>query len=204
MSTPNAQQAAAPPRTASSTAELPVWIVCHCNPLRMVHSVRDRLRQLGVEHYMATHTVLQRRQGRMVEVEESYLGSYFFIRTSPREAMHLKYNLGVDLSFVRVRETHAAPSTSSSLLTVTDSALDDFRRVIAAKGDRVNYQADLYAVGDEVIVMRGPLVGVRGILVRVGNNDHLMLRIPGVLAISVKIGRSYLRKVSDGHKEGVQ
>lgn len=194
MSHANAQHPDAPLPDAP-LPDRPVWLVCRCNPQRMVHSVRDRLRQLGVEHYMATHTVLQRRGDRMVDVEESYLGSYCFIRTSRREAMRLKYHYGVDISYVRVHDAHSGDATPSDLLTITDGALDDFRRLIEAKGDKVNYHADLYAVGDEVVVTRGPLVGVRGVLIRVGDRDHLMLRIPGVLAISAQVGRSSVRKV---------
>lgn len=184
------------PQENATSPDALVWLVCRCNPARMVRSVRDRLVQLGVEHYMATHRVLQRRGDRMVEVEESYLGSYCFVRASRRQAMQLRYSLGVDINFVRIHETYAGGGATSDLLTVSEQALDDFRRVIEEKGDKVNYQADPYAVGDEVIVLRGPLVGVRGTLIRVDNRDHLMLRIPGLFAISVGIGRSYLRKLA--------
>ena len=166
----------------------PRWMVCNANIQRMTHSLRDRLDQLGIEYYMAVHKVLQKRAQSMVEVDESWLGSFFFVRTTLRLALKLKFDNGLDYQYVRDKQ--------KQLLWVPDRQLQDFRTVIEKMSNKVNYNADIYALGDEVVVLRGPMVGVRGILT--GQDDknlQLLLKIPGVLAISVKIAKSNVRKI---------
>lgn len=170
-----------------SALDQPQWFVCQCNPQRMVHSVRTLLDRLNAEYYMALHTVLVRRGGQMVETEESWLGHFFFLKSSLRQALKFKFTHGLDYNYVR--DAH------KQLLVIPDQQLADFKRVIETMREKVNFDADYFAVGDAVVVTRGRLCGVRGLLVRIDNKEHLLLRIEGVMAISVRIAKSSVRKI---------
>lgn len=154
----------------------------------MTHSLRQTLDKLSVEYYMALGTKLVRRGQAMVEVEESLLGSFFFIRSSFKEALKLKSDYGLDYQYVR--------DGQKQLLWVPDQQMQDFRTVIEQMAEKVDFNADLYAVGDPVIVTRGPLSGVHGTLTGIDDKHlQLLLKVPGVLAISVRIAKSNVRKV---------
>lgn len=180
--------------TLSSDAALqllrPRWFVCKANPQRMTHSLRQMLDKVQIEYYMALGTTLVRHGNTMVEVEESLLGSFFFVRSSFKDALKVKTQYGLDYQYVR--DGH------KQLIWVKDEEMEDFRKVIREKADKVNFHADVYAVGDPVIVTRGPLCGVKGLLTGVEPKElQLLLKVPGVLAISVRIARSNVRRIHE-------
>lgn len=167
----------------------PRWFVCTANPQRMTHSLRDKLNLVGAEYYMALGNTTHIKNNEMLDKEVSLLGSFFFVRTSLRNALKLKSDFGLDFQYVRDRQ--------KQLLWVPDSQFDDFKLVIETMPSKVNFNADLYTVGDPVVVTRGPLCGVHGILTVVDDSRlELLLKVPGVLAISVKIAKSNVRRVA--------
>lgn len=166
------------------------WFVCTANPQRMTRSLRQSLDRQRVEYYMALGTRLKLKGKEMVDVEESLLGSFFFVRSSLASALKLKADYGFDYQYVR--------DGRKQLLWVPDKQLQDFRTVIETMAEKVNFQADAYALGDQVVVTRGPLCGVNGILTGIDDKHlHLLLKVPGVLAISVKIAKSNVRKINN-------
>lgn len=171
-----------------SELDRPRWFVCQANPLRMTHSLRELLDRLRVDYYMALHKVPRKQGQALIETEESLLGSFFFVRSTLRTALKLKFDNGLDYQYVR--DGH------KQLLWVPDKQLCDFQQIVSAMPDKVDFHADIFAVGDPVVVTRGPLCGVEGILVDVGEKKlNLMLKIPGVLAISVKIAKSNVARI---------
>lgn len=164
------------------------WFVCTANTQRMTHSLREMLDKLSIEYYMALGTKLVKRGQTMIQVEESLLGSFFFVRSSFKEALKLKSDFGLDYQYVR--------DGQKQLLWVPDEQMQDFRTVIERMSEKVDFNADIYAVGDPVIVTRGPLCGVHGTLTGIDDKHlQLLLKVPGVLAISVRIAKSNIRKV---------
>lgn len=164
------------------------WFVCSANPKRMTHSLRNVLDKIKVEYYMALGKTLQQHGQALVEEEESLLGGFFFVRTSLKDALKLKSDYGLDYNYVR--------DGQKRLLWVPDEQIHDFRIVIDTMADKVNYNADLYAVGDSVVVTRGPLCGVHGTLVGLDDKHlQLVLKVSGILAISVKIAKSNVKKL---------
>lgn len=164
------------------------WFVCKAHPQRMTRSLRTMLDKLQVEYFMALSTSLQKRGQAMVEVEESLLGNFFFVRTSLKLALKLKSDYGLDYQYVRDR--------NKQLLWVSDQEFNDFRTVIERMAEKVNYNADVYAVGDAVVVTRGPLCGVHGILTGLDDKHlYLLLKVQSVLAISIKIAKSNVKKI---------
>lgn len=165
------------------------WFVCQANPQRMTHSLRDALEKQHIIYYMALERQLERRGQQMVDVEVSLLGSYFFVQSTLLEALKIKSDYGLDYQYVR--DGH------KQLLWVPDKRLADFRLLIEKGSSDLDLHADVYAVGDEVIVTRGPLCGVEGILVGADDKHlRLLLKIPSILAISVHVAKSNVRKIN--------
>lgn len=165
------------------------WFVCKANPQRMLKSLRAALDHVGVEYYMAIGNTAVHRSQEIVEHETSLLGCYFFVRTNYLSALKLKSDYGFDYQYVR--------DGQKQLMWVRDSQMNDFRKLIAEMADKIDFNADIYAVGDPVIVTRGPLTGIRGILTGVEPKQlSLLLKVDGVLAISVRIAKSNVRKIS--------
>lgn len=156
----------------------------------MTHSLRQLLDRLEIEYYMALHTVLCQKGQVLLEEEESWLGSTFFVRTTLRNALKLKFDNGLDYQYER--DGH------KQLLWVPDTQFQDFRTVIDKMAEKVDFNANVFAVGDPVIVTRGPLCGVHGTLIDIGERKmQLLLKVPGVIAISVSIAKSNVRKYAE-------
>lgn len=151
-------------------------------------SLRDSLKKLEKVHYLPTHIVTRRISDRVKRVEVPVINNLIFIRATKQQAFALVKDFALKLHYIRDTET-------GSLLVVPDKQMDDFMFLMDLSPESIRQCNEMYAAGDKVRIIKGDLAGVEGEMVRVEGKTHVILRIPQVLAVRVKIPKSYLEKI---------
>lgn len=151
--------------------------------------LRDSLRKKEITHYLPTHIVTRRISDRVKRVEVPVINNLIFIRTTKSKAFSLIKDYCLKISYLRNRETN-------SLLVVPEKQMADFMFVMDLSPESIKQCTADFVPGDKVKVVKGSLAGVEGELVRIDGKTHVLLRIPQVLAISVKIPKGYLEKIN--------
>lgn len=151
-------------------------------------SIRDFLEKNDIKTFLPTHIIVRRLCDRMKEVEVPIIRNLIFIKTTKQMAFHLLNEYGLKISYIRNK-------TDYSMLVVPEKQMNDFMQVMDKMKEKVNLNVDYYTIGDKVMIMRGPLSGVEGVLIRIDGKEKVMLRIQQILAISVKVPKSYLKKI---------
>ena len=163
-------------------AEEPLcWFV-----LRMSHGrelrVRDRLTALGVENFIPTQKT-RSATGRIVE--KPLVNCLGFVRATKKDALDLIHFRGVQADYVLDHATH-------KLMVVPDREMDDFRRVFDLSLDEVTTERPL-ALGESVVVTKGPLTGVQGRVVGEAGKWYVVVELLGMLYASARVPKSWLQ-----------
>jgi len=151
-------------------------------------SLRNSLKNLEITHYLPTHIVTRRISDRVKRVEVPVINNLIFIRTTKQNAYSLIKEEGLKISYIRSLD-------GNGLLVVPDKQMADFMFVMDLSPESLNQCVLNFVPGDRVKVIKGTLAGIEGELVRIDGKTHVLLRIPQVLAISVRIPKSYLEKI---------
>jgi transcription termination/antitermination protein NusG len=141
--------------------------------------VEAMLRREGLETYLPLKRSWSRRQDRRVKVELPALPGYLFVRCAlyGEVRAQLKKTTGV----IRVVENAGRPCAISA------TEVDSLRAVLTRSSDAET--CPYFSVGDLVQVVRGPLVGVQGRLLRIATGRHkLVIQVQCVnQAVAVEI-----------------
>jgi len=143
---------------------LPRWYALRTRS-RHEKQVRDRLASQGVEHLLPTIMRLSRWKDRKKEIEVPLFSGYCFTRFPwPKRTVVLKVFGVVDIV-----------GGGSSPEAIPDDEIEALKTLMASK---LPYDAHPYLhEGMAVEVKRGPLEGVRGILVRKDKRHRLVISV---------------------------
>ena len=149
--------------------------------------VRDRLAREGVEHFIPT---LPAEPGRK---EKAAVNNLVFLRTTKQDALELA-NTGV------VKMRYIIDCATRTLLVVPDKQMEDFRRVFELGGAEETAPLDL---GDRVRVIRGPLKGVEGRVIRFEGKIYVMVSLLDSLFAKAKVPRNWLERLEPACQQGL-
>lgn len=147
-------------------------------------SVRDRLRDLGVEHFIPTKQALRIRGKQRRMVEAPMIPNLIFLRSTKSYACTLA-NGGLPVFYVINRMTR-------TLLEIPDKQMEDFMLVLDWSPDSLCLSEIPLCPGSKVKVVKGELAGVEGELLSKPTRTYVVVRIGGLLAAKVKVPKSYL------------
>lgn len=150
--------------------------------------VRDRLKKMQVEHFLPTQIVVRQLKYRKKKVEVPMIRNLVFVRATKEQACALPNDYGVQLFYMRDPITR-------SLLVVPDRQMRDFMFVMDIAPDGARFDTAPLEVGEKVEVVKGEFAGIQGELTTIFNRSYVLIRIPQILALSVRIPKSYLKKV---------
>lgn len=152
-------------------------------------SVRNKLVEWNVAHYLPTQIETRVLKYRTKRVEVPLLKNLIFIHTTKERAYELLNNYGLPVSYV-------FDPVSRGALIVPDCQMRDFMLVTSSDPDLLTIEVDSLEKGEKVEVINGKLAGVLGEFVSNANGDYVIIRLPHVLGISVKVKvqRGWLRK----------
>ena len=150
--------------------------------------IRKSLIKYNKTYYLPTHTITRRISDRIKKVEVPIINNLIFIRTTKANAFSLIKEYGLKLSYLKDRET-------GSLLVVPEKQMADFMFVMDLSPETAIYNNEDFAAGDKVRIVKGQLAGLEGELVRIAGKNHVLVRIPQVLAVGVTVMRGWVEKV---------
>lgn len=149
--------------------------------------VQAALRQLDIESFVPM------RQGVKYGKDGPHYGlvpaihNLIFVRSTKPRITELKQGREELSSLRYITRPKAGNNTETEIITVSDSAMDNFIRVASVTDDRVmfldNYN-DEY-VGQRVRVMDGYFAGVEGVIRRIKKNKRVVVSIEGCASVAI-------------------
>lgn len=164
-----------------AAAEQLAWFVARARHGTEI-GVRNRLSELGVEHFIPTRKTRGWR-GRMVE--KPLINSLVFIRATRSAALDLIHFQGVRADFV-------FDCATRKLMVVPDKAMDDFRRVLDLSTDEGGLMDRPLTEGELVRVVKGPLQGVEGRVAELQGRHYVVVSLLGSLFARAAVPRAWL------------
>lgn len=164
------------------------WYAAYTRPNREF-AVKGRLDALGVESFLPTEEVVRDTPfGRKKAVAPLIYGM-IFIRTDKATSFSL-----INDHCLRIIYLKDAGGRHS--LIVPDRQMSDFMFLLGVSGSGVEVLNKDLRAGDRVRVVRGPLAGLEGELIRVRGHKRVVIRIDGVASIATSyIPGSYLERI---------
>lgn len=140
------------------------WYALHVRP-RAERMVAEMLREKGYEPFLPTHVSRRRWSDRVKELDMPLFPGYLFCRVTPSSAGPIVTTQGV----LRIVGAPGAP------LPVDDAEIDALRTVVES---RLRLEPWPYLrVGQRVRIEAGPLRGLHGVLVRVSDQQRLVVSV---------------------------
>jgi transcription antitermination factor NusG len=141
------------------------------------------LSTLGVEHYLPMTTETRQWSDRLKAIETPLFPGYLFVR--------MNLNRDSRLQVLKVAGVADFVGNHSGPLPVPDQQIEGVRAVI---NHHLEYSlSQQWVPGDLVRVIRGPLAGIEGVLLRSNTSTQLLISIEMIhRCIAVKVSRQDL------------
>lgn len=145
--------------------------------------VLTQLEGKGIEAFLPTITRWSRWKDRKKRIDWPLFPGYCFARIDPADSLPVLKCAGV----VRLVSFEGRPAA------IPDSQVEGVRTLV---GSELKYDpCPLIAEGDEVVVVSGPLRGVRGRLLRKGSHARLVLNVDLIgQGVSVEVDAADIRQ----------
>lgn len=148
-------------------------------------SLRSSLEKLGVEHFIPTQFVIRQWKDRKRRIEVPLIRNLIFVRATKERACSLANDDGLHLYYIKDLQTR-------SMLVVPDKQMDDFMFVLNLSPESLYLDDSAFTIGARVQVVKGDFCGIEGELISLPNRTYVVIRILDVLAVKVKVPKSYL------------
>ena len=144
----------------------PSWYVLHTRS-RFENVVNDGLMKKNIDVFLPKVTVRSRRKDRKVMLSVPLFPGYVFVRSSLEPHKHIE--IVKTVGAVRLIGSKSGP------VKVDESTIDSLK-IMVSSDEPINTGARLKK-GDEVVVMYGPLAGVKGVFVQYRGNGRIIVNI---------------------------
>ena len=127
---------------------------------------------------------------------ENYLPQEERVRETPLGRKKIRVILIHGLIFIRTDKTTSFSLLNDHLLIIPDKQMEDFMFLLDFSTDGVEVLNKDLKRGDRVRVIKGPLLGLEGELVRLKGHKRVVIRLDGVASIATSyIPSSFLEKI---------
>ncbi len=152
-------------------------------------AVKERLDKLGVENFLPTEELVRETPFGRKKAMVPLIHGMIFIRTDKETSFSLLNDYSLRIVYLKDIEGRHS-------LIIPDKQMADFMFLldVASKGIEV-LNKDLKK-GDRVRVVKGPLAGLEGELMRIRGHKRVIIRLEGVASIATSyIPSSFLEKI---------
>ena len=157
------------------------WIAVYTKP-RHEKTVSNELYKKGYEVYLPLLREKRKWSDRKKWIEFPLFRSYLFVKTDLKKVLFIVQTSGV----VKVIKF------GTKIGIIQDEIINSIRLMI--EGGYKPEPLDYFIKGDPVIVKEGPLKGLIGEVVRIDNNERLIVRIDAIQhSVSIQIERGFLK-----------
>lgn len=147
--------------------------------------IKSRLLEASIEHFIPTGT---RKNFRGKQKEYPLVHNLVFIRTTKEVACALKTEWGLPLIYLFDYANH-------TMLTVPDKQMEDFIRVFEVTEQDKKLLSVPLEPGDKVRIVRGPLMGVEGIVQEMDGKSYVGVTLIGCVFARALVSRVNMEKV---------
>ena len=152
-------------------------------------TIKKRLDGLEIENYLAIREEVRETSAGKKRVRVILIPHLIFIRTDQVTAFSLINEQGVNVVYLK------DPVTRHSLI-VPDRQMNDFMFLLDFSESTVEVINEELKRGDRVRVIKGPLAGLEGELLRIKGHKRVIVRLEGVVSIATSyIPGSFLEKI---------
>ena len=152
-------------------------------------AIRNSLEKLNVECFMPTQFVIRQLKYRKRRVEVPVIRNLIFVRTTKDRAWSITKDYNVQLFYMKDLRTN-------SLLIIPDKQMRDFMFLLDFSDSTVEVINEELKRGDRVRVIKGPLIGLEGELLRIKGHKRVIVRLEGVVSVATSyIPGSFLEKI---------
>ena len=151
--------------------------------------IKKKLDELGIENYLPQEeqvrdTLLGRKKIRVILIH-----GMIFIRTDKATSFSLLNDYLLNIVYLKDRENRHS-------LIIPDKQMQDFMFLLDFSTEGVEVLNKDLKRGDRVRVIKGPLQGLEGELVRLKGHKRVVIRLEGVASIATSfIPGSFLEKI---------
>jgi transcriptional antiterminator RfaH len=160
------------------------WYAIYTKP-RAEKQVNQRLIEEGVETFLPLQKTYRVWSDRKKLVEKPLLPSYLFVKIKAKNIHHIYRVQGI-VKFV---------SFEGKPVSIPKKQIDTLRLLVNSDAD-IEVTSENFSQGDNVEVISGSLVGLRGELIRIGKKNRVVIRIDKLdQNLLLKIPIAFLRKI---------
>lgn len=157
--------------------------VTYCREMKM----KECLDTLGMESFVPMHyEIVGEGANRSMELVPA-IHNLIFVRAVREQLTDLKMTRS-ELAPLRYMMRPKENGEGREVIAVPDRQMDNFLKVARITDDRVmflKYGNYLDKVGHRVCVTQGFFAGVEGVVKRIKNNRHVVVKIDGVAAVAI-------------------
>lgn len=154
---------------------------------RAEKKVRDRLMEQGIECFLPVQTVVRQWTYRKSRVVVPVIAGMVFVRVMRQERVKVLQTKGA-VAFLRLRGG-VGPAV------IPDRQMETFRFLLDFSEEAVEMINEEVGVGDLVQVVKGPLKGMEGELVKFKGETKVVVRIDMLGCASVNIPASFVQRL---------
>ena len=159
------------------------WFVIRTNP-RAEKQVSQRLLDIGIEHYLPLYLQLRQWKDRKKYVDVPLFSSYIFVRTT-QKAKNEVFKVGGVIKYLFV---------GGQIAVVSEKEIGHLK--IFCTLEDVKIEEQNFENGDEVEIISGELVGLRGQLLESGTEQKLKINIASLGCFAtIKIDKTQVKKI---------
>jgi transcription antitermination factor NusG len=171
-------------KTIKNNSSEEKWYAIYTRP-RAEKLVYQRLVEEEIETFLPLQKTYRVWSDRKKLVEKPLLSSYIFVRT-------IKHN------FPKVYKTNGVVkfvSFEGQPVSIPQNQIDNLRLLINSDAE-IEVSSENFTKGDNVEVINGSLIGLRGELIKIGNRNRVVVRIDRLdQNLILKIPKAFLRKI---------
>lgn len=160
------------------------WYALYTRP-RAEKMVYQRLVEVGIETFLPLQKTYRTWSDRKKLVEKPLLSSYIFVKTKSKY-FPVVYKINGVVKFV---------SFEKQPVSIPQNQIDNLRLLINSNAE-IEVSSENFAKGNNVEVITGALAGLTGELIKIGNTNHVVVRIDKLdKNLILKIPKTFLKKI---------
>ena len=161
-------------------------------PMRVTYgrelAVKEHLDKERIECFLPMRYEIIDHNGQRERKLVPAVSNLIFVRSTV-DILNDKKHYDNDCAPLRYMMRSSTYDSLHEIMTVSDSAMNNFMKVAKVPDDKVFYldPGDYVNnhIGKRVTIVSGPFVGVKGIIKRIKRNKHVVVQLDGIIAAAI-------------------
>lgn len=148
---------------------------------------RDKLTAMGIENFLPVQMEVHQWSDRKKKVERVLIPMMIFVRVNSMQQLEV-LKLSSVTRYVVLRNEHKPA-------IIPDKQMENFRFMLDFSDETIHFTDEIFTVGEKVKVIKGPLKGLIGELIKINGKTNLAVRIEKIGCAAVEMGVGMVKKV---------